>query len=82
MVYVRYFRSGAEFKREEDLKKESRQTDGLSVRANYCLLELRNDQAADEAITTVSHCVQNKTEHRIDPVKTHTKWHEPVCAGH
>ncbi len=50
MVYVRYFRSGAEFKGEEVLKKDPRRTDGRSVRTKYCILELRNDQAAEEAV--------------------------------
>ena len=49
MVYVRYFRSGVEFKGEEVLKKDLRCTDGRSVRMIYCKLELRNDQAAEEA---------------------------------
>jgi hypothetical protein len=49
MVSVRYFRSGAEFKGEEVLKKDPRCTDGRSVRTKYCILELRNDQAAEEA---------------------------------
>jgi hypothetical protein len=48
MVYVQYFRSGAEFKGEEVLKKDIRRTDSRSVRTNYCILELRNDQAAEE----------------------------------
>jgi hypothetical protein len=52
MIYVRYFRSGAEFKGEEVLKKDLRRTDGRSVRTKYCILELRNDQAAEEAALT------------------------------
>lgn len=49
MVYVRYFRSGAEFKGEEVLEKGFRRTDDRSVRTNCCILELRNDQAAEKA---------------------------------
>jgi hypothetical protein len=71
MVYVRCFRSGAEFKGEEVPKKDLRRTDGRSVRTKYCILELRNDQAAKEAALTLVIADKNKTAPRSDPVNGH-----------
>jgi hypothetical protein len=69
MVYVRYSRSGAEFKGEEVLKKDLRRTDSRSVQTNYCILGLRNDQAAEEA--ALPPVIAGKINLRSDPVNAH-----------
>ena len=80
MVYVRYFRSGVEFKGEEVLKKDLRRTDGRSVRRKYCTLGLRNDQAAEAAALPPVIAGKNETAPR-SLISERTRWHAREIRG-